>query len=524
MSCAVGVLRRLGRIVSIQARRRFIGVDLPFGDNPLRGRWMATTLGLSKRHSPNWTRMKPITRCFVMLLLASIPMRLAHAQLPAGPVRPTEAELAARIDSVVRADILSRGFPSVSIVIAREGKTLLDRAWGMANVEAGQKADASTTYRIASMSKQFTAALVLKLVDRGKLSLTDSIGRHLTGLRPEWKAITVEQLLNHTAGLPRDFLDIARVTENLSGDELIAMAARDTLVTKPGTVSAYSNTGYMFLGVLVEKLYGKPYSTVLKEEIAKPLGLSSLAQCGTESKGHAAAGYVRSGDAKLGPPREQHLSQSLGAGGICSTARDIAKWNQALHGGRVLSAASYAAMTTPRGASKSYGFGLVVRKSPWGSPALLHDGQVHGFSSHNGWYPAESLSVTLLYNARPRLDDVAMADFIGLIALGGTPKPIPAPPVIELPVAATQGGGRPPFVGAYELTIGRVFIVTFEEGTLYVTPTGAARQQLFPKSGTTYALGSPESTTTVTFNLDAGEVVSFTATQNGVPRELRKLK
>jgi CubicO group peptidase (beta-lactamase class C family) len=458
------------------------------------------------------------------LLIASATGHVAHAQLPAGNVRPAQAELAARIDSIVRTDILPRGFPSVSIAVTRDGKTLLERAWGVANVATGQKADVSTTYRIGSVSKQFTAALVLKLVDRGKVALTDSIGRHLTGLRPEWRAITIEQLLNHTSGLPRDFIDLKRVAENLSGDALIAMAARDTLVSKPGTVYAYSNTGYMLLGALVEKLYGKPYAAVLRDEVAKPLGLKSLGVCDDVASGHAAVGYIRSSDGKIGPPNYLHVSQNLGAGTICATAGDIAQWNYALHNGRVLSAASYAAMTTPRGVARGYGFGLSVRKSSWASPALVHDGVTNGFSSHNGWYPADSLSVTLLYNARPRLDEAAMADFIGLIALGGTPRPIPTAPAIDLPVSATQGEGRPNVVGAYELTIGSVFVVTFEDGNLYVTPPAGTRQQLFLKSGTTYALGNREATTTVTFNIDASGVTGFTARQNGVDRELRKVK
>jgi len=191
----------------------------------------------------------------------------------------------------------------------------------------------------------------------------------------------------------------------------------------------------------------------------------------------------------------------------------------------VISAASYAAMTTPRGAATGkYGFGLAPRNSSWGSPAIVHDGQSAGFSSHNGWFPAESLSVTLLYNALPRLE-VQMADFIGMIALGGKPRPISPIPVIELPVAATQGAGRPTFVGAYEISVGRLFIVTFEDGNLYVTPSGGSRQQLFRQSGTTYTLGSPQSTTTVTFKVDAdGVVTGFTARQNGVDRELRKVK
>jgi D-alanyl-D-alanine carboxypeptidase len=460
-----------------------------------------------------------------MASFATFPIRAAAAQLPAGATPPTAEILAARIDSVVNADILPRGFPSVSIAVTRGGRMLLERAWGVANVTTGQKAELTTTYRIGSVSKQFTAALVLKLVDRGKLSLTDSVGRHLKGLRPEWNSITIEQLLNHTSGLARDYMQMSRETENLPGDSLIAMAARDTLVSKPGTVHAYSNTGYMLLGVLIEKVYGKPYGAALRDEVAQPLGLTSLGRCENTAGARAATGYVRSSDGKVLPRGDQHVSQLIGAGGICSTAGDLAKWNQALHGGRVLSAASYAAMTTPRGAATGkYGFGLQPRNSHWASPAIVHDGQGGGFSSHNAWFPAESLSVTLLYNALPRLE-FQMADFIGLIALGGKPRAIPPIPVIDLPVSATQGEGRPKLVGAYEISARARFIVTFEEGNLYVTPPGGSRQQLFLQSGATYTMGSPQSSTTVTFHADAdGVVTGFTARQNGVDRELRKVK
>ncbi|HKG91121.1 MAG TPA: serine hydrolase [Gemmatimonadaceae bacterium] len=469
--------------------------------------------------------MSNTSRVLVMASFAALPMRAAAAQLPAGTTPPTAEALAARIDSVVKADILPRGFPSVSIAVTRGGRTLLERAWGVANVTTGQKAEPSTTYDIGSMAKQFTAALVLELVDRGKLSLTDSVGRYLKGLRPEWNAITIEQLLNHTSGLSRGYVMRSRPDENVPGDALIAAAARDTLESKPGTVWAYSNTGYLLLGVLVEKVYGKPYGVVLRDEIARPLGLKSLGWCESVAKERAAAGYTRSSDGKVTPGREQHASQALGSGAICSTAGDVARWNQALHGGRVLSAASYAAMTTTRGAATGkYGFGLVPRTSPWGSPAIWHDGQDVGFSSDNAWFPAESLSVTLLYNALPKIE-VPMADFVGLIALGGTPRPIPPMAVIELPIAATQGEGRPKFVGAYEIGVGRTFIVTFEDGNLYVTPPRGSRQQLLLQSGTTYTLGSPGGSTTVTFRVDAdGVVTGFTVRDNGVDRELRKVK
>ena len=469
--------------------------------------------------------MSNMSRILIIALFSALPNVATAAQSPGALTPPTAAELSARIDSVVKADILPRGFPSVSIVVTRGGRTLLDRTWGVANITTGQKAEPKTTYNIGSMAKQFTAALILKLVDRGKLSLTDSIGRHLKGSRPEWNAITIDQMLNHTSGLPRDFATGRPETDNVPSDSLIAAAARDTLVSKPGTVFAYSNTGYMLLGALVEKMYGKPYGNVLRDEIARPLGLTSLGWCENVTRDRAATGYIRSSDGKATPRGDVHSSDGLGSSAICSTAGDIAKWNQALHGGRVLSAASYAAMTTARGAAAGkYGFGLVPRKSQWGSPAINHDGEDNGFSSHNGWFPAESLSVTLLYNALPR-HEVNMADFVGLIALGGKPRPIPPLPVITLPVAATQGEGRPKVVGAYEMGVGRMFIVSFEDDKLYVTPPGGSPQQLFLQTGTTYAMGNPQSTTTVTFKSGAdGVVTGLIARQGGVDRELRKVK
>ena len=473
--------------------------------------------------------MSNTSRVLVLAAFVVLTACPAGTQLPADAAPPSAELLAARVDSAVKADILPRGFPSVSIAITRGGQPLLERAWGVANVATGQIAEPTTTYNIGSVAKQFTAALVLKLVDRGKLSLTDSIGRHLKGLRPEWNAILIEQLLNHTSGLARDYATGSRETDNVPGDSLLAMAARDTLRSKPGTAFAYSNTAYLVLGVLIEKLHGKPYGVVLHDEIAHPLGLASLRWCEDVVRDRAAAGYIRWSDGKATTRGDVHASQALGSGSICSTAGDMARWNQALHSGRVVSAASYTAMTTPRGAATGrYGFGLNLRKAPWGAPVISHEGEGSGFSSHNAWFPAESLSVTLLYNALPRLDEspANMADFVGLIALGGQPRPIPPLPVIELPSAATQGPGRPKFVGVYELPFARFFTVTFENGELYVTPPGRGPgAQLFLRSGTTYAIGSPQATRTVTFRVDGdGVVTGFMARDNGFDRELRKVK
>ena len=333
-------------------------------------------------------------------LAAALPVARSGAQAPQ-PL--AKAVVAARVDSMVQAYMAEKGPASVSVAISRGSETLVERAWGLADVAAKRPATAATVYKIGSVSKQFTAVLVLRQVERGKLALTDSIGRYLSaGLRPEWRTLTIENLLNHTAGLPADLTREGRPEEEVSSATMIGWAARDTMLFAPGTRYSYSNVGYLLLGALVEKLYGKPYREVLREEITGPLGLRALRWC-TDPKEDTtvAAGHSYNGPGQNEASEYAHPSKSLGGGALCSTAADLAAWNRALHGGKVLSPASYTAMITPRGASKGYGFGIQLsqRPAPWNARILYHLGGIMGFSAQNAWIPAESLSVTVLYNS-----------------------------------------------------------------------------------------------------------------------------
>ena len=469
--------------------------------------------------------MSMLSRASFFLALGAFTAQTAPAQQSAVRTPPTREALAARIDSVVKADILARGFPSVSIAIAKGGEgMLLERAWGLADVASGRKAEPSTTYNIGSTAKQFTAALVLRLVERGKLALTDTIGRHLRGSRPEWNAITIDQLLNHTSGLEHDVAPVVAESDSVSLDSLVALAAREKPAAPPGTKFLYSNTGYVLLAALIEKMYGKPYAVVLRDEIARPLGLESLGACQALPQARAATGYIRTSFGTSTPRGYVHPSHGTGGGNICARASDLARWNAALHGGRVVSAESYTAMTTPRGSvAGDYGFGLGIRKAPWGDAVINHDGEDDGFSSHNSWFPAESLSVTLLYNGLPR-HEANIGYFVGFIALGGAPPPIKPLQVPQLPVTATQGEGRPAFVGAYDFTVGRTFMLTFEDGKLFITPPGGAPTPLLLESGTSYRVVGFQPETIITFNVKDGVVTGFTTRANGRERELRKVK
>jgi CubicO group peptidase (beta-lactamase class C family) len=295
------------------------------------------------------------------------------------------------------------GPASMSVAVSRGNEMLFQRAYGMADIATKRPATEAGVYRIGVVSTQFTAALVLKAVDRGKLALTDSIGRHLTtGLRPEWRPLTIEQLLGHTAGLPNSFKRDARPHEVVSTATVIAWAARDTMSFAPGTQIRYSGVGYLLLGALVEKLYGKPYDAVLREEIARPLGLRTLGRCGEPGEDTLeTTGYQDVAVDDRRPTAKVHPSQLLGAGGLCASAVDLAVWIRSLHGGRVLSPASYVAMITPRGEDAPFhGFALLVNDNPpWGVPTIWLVSSGSGFATESVWFPAQSLAVSVLYNS-----------------------------------------------------------------------------------------------------------------------------
>jgi D-alanyl-D-alanine carboxypeptidase len=359
----------------------------------------------------------------VAMLCAALPLAAGVAQSTQQLSRDV---VAARVDSMVRVYMADKGPASISVAISRANEMLVQQAWGVADVGTGRPATPATVYMIGSVSKQFTTVLILRQVERGKLALTDSLGRYLTtGLRPEWRALPIEQVLNHTSGLQNDLRREGRPEELVTSETMIAWAARDTMPSPPGTRFAYSNVGYLLLGALIEKLYGKPYGDALQEEIAGPLGLRSLGRCIERGKNPAmATGHVYHGPGKNEPAPFAHPSKSLGSGGICATAEDLAAWNRALHGGRVLAPASYAAMITPRGAARGYGFGMYVTTTPWGAPVLYHLGSVVGFSAQNAWFPSDSLSVTVLHNSQGRgLPSTFILELARAISASAAPKP-----------------------------------------------------------------------------------------------------
>ena len=473
-----------------------------------------------------------VCRVGVAVLFSVAPSLLAAQESPVRATPPSAGVVEALVDSVVKASLLDQGVAGVSVVVFRGDEMLVDRAWGRSDVASGRAADPSDVFILGSGAKQFTSALLLKLVDRGGLTLTDTLGAHLSGLRRDWRGITIWQVLNHTSGLPRSVsVDRTRMGEAVSLDSILARVTQAPVEATPGTSFHYSNLGYVVLAALVEKLYGRPYADVLRDEIAGPLGLTSLRYCAEVEPGRMATGYgIDYFDGSISPGPALHSSQQLGASGICATAADLARWNRALHGGRVLSEASYRAMTTPDDVARTYGLGLIVGRAPWGGAAIAGEGRdPAGYTAENVWYPADSLSVTMLYNAFPHVVSNG-AHVIAALALGRTPpalrvsKPVAGNASPATGIVGAEALRR--LVGEYAMGPDAAFRVGFDEDALVLTPPGGEKTPLVHESGATFAIGGPDSGTTITFLADAdGRVVGFLAKSSGSPdRRLRKVR
>ena len=334
------------------------------------------------------------------IVLPFVPSRVAAQALPAA------AAVTRIADSLGAAFVAGHHSPSVAIAVVRGRDTISMKAWGMADLENSVAATARSVYRIGSVTKQFTAAAIMQLMEQGKLRVDDSIGAHLAGLPAAWRPVTIRQLLNHTSGIP-SYTSVGerwrrRWSEEMPPESLLAFTATDSMWFPPGSKWRYDNTGYILLGMLIEKLTAHSWAADIEERFTKPMGLADTRSCQAEPIiPRRVRGYEEDGNAWVNTAYLA-MSQPYAAGSMCSTVADLVRWNRALHTGKVVSAASYLMMTTPEGAAAggelAYGFGL-GRDTIAGKPVITHGGGIHGFITGNAWVPSAELSVTVLTNS-----------------------------------------------------------------------------------------------------------------------------
>jgi CubicO group peptidase (beta-lactamase class C family) len=451
----------------------------------------------------------------ILLLLA--PFVAATAQAP------DRSKLATRIDSVVREFIAARRTPGLSLAILRGSDTIVMSAYGVANIETKQPATPATIYRIGSMTKQFTSALIMRQFERGKLSLDDDITKHLPGVPTHGQRVSIRQLLNHTSGI-HNYTESSEwqkhQEEDVTPQQIVAFVAADTLDFPPGTKYRYSNTGYVLLGMILEKVAGEPYAELLQREILTPLGLRETSYCPSRPTDPAFATGYEVGPNGASPAPYRNMTHAYAAGAICATARDFVRWQRALASGRVVAPASYALMTTPdtlnNGRRLGYGFGLELTQVS-GHTAIMHGGSTQGFISGGFVFPADSLNIVLLTNSNVSPSSLALS--IARILLDVPSGPVRGSARTSAPVPQPLADGdRDRLLGVYDLGLPgggtRVVRIAVEQGEL-VAHDGQRSLSLVHRGNLRFAtLGDRE--ILLTFVEENGKVSSLRFQQGSV--------
>ena len=334
-------------------------------------------------------------RYFLFLLLCTT---LVSAQATLAP------EIRAKVDAAVLQILTSTGVPSASVAVVQKGEITYLHAYGQARLDPPTPARPEMRYSIGSISKQFTAAAILVLADQGKLSLDDHVSRFVPNLTRA-KDVTIRQLLSHTSGYqdywPQDYVP-PFMLEPITADRILDLWARKPLDFDPGTQWQYSNTNFVIAGLIIEKASGMPLLEFLSKKVFTPLDMKSVMNIDQSKLPETdPTGYMRYGLGPLRPAPKEGRGWLFAAGELAMPAQDLAKWDVSLINQSLLKLASYQAMESEvvlkNGLGTRYGLGVMVRQE-LGHRAIIHGGEVSGFTAENMAFPDDRVAVVVLTN------------------------------------------------------------------------------------------------------------------------------
>ena len=413
-----------------------------------------------------------------LILLALAGCRPAGQAGTAMPEQVTEQEM----ETFLQAHLATGEFMG-SVLVARGDEVLHSGGYGMANLEHNVPNTPQTVFRLASLTKPFTAAVILQLQEQGRLDVNDPVDLYLPDY-PHGNEITIYQLLNHTSGIPDyEFLHPSMVFRNaVSLDELLARFSDLPLDFPPGSQFQYSNSGYVVLTAIIESVSGQGYADYLAEHIFRPLGMdtTNYDSADTILPGRA-TGYTWDGTAYHNSEFFD-MSNVAGTGGLVSTVLDMYKWDRALYSDDVLGEASrqaYFTPTTGMGEGVGYAYGGAALEIA-GRNYLLFNGDINGFFATALRYPDEEIFVIVLSNLR---NPSAQAVALGLAAIAlGDPYETPG----QRTAVAVDPAIYEKYVGSYQITPDVVLAITTEAGQLFGQATNEPRFEIFPESETDY--------------------------------------
>ena len=394
-----------------------------------------------------------------------------------------DSDLISEIDTLLQAAYQPNA-PGAAIIAVKDGQIVFRTGYGLANLELDVPIAADTVFRLASITKQFTAVAILILMEQGRLALEDPITRFWPDYPTHDQIITVEHLLTHTSGI-RSYTDMPEWPplwrKDFSVQELIDFFKDQPMQFAPGTRWAYNNSGYHLLGAIIEHLSGQSYEQFIQQRIFAPLGMRQSYYDHTKRIiPKRASGYQKEPD---GYTNAEYLSmtQPYAAGALASTVDDLAIWDRALSRGALLQVATLARAWTPYrladGTLTDYGYGW--RLSAWqGHQTMEHSGGIHGFATYALRIPAEGVFVALLSNNPGATPNELLTLKIAALLLG-QPYQEPTPIVLSAQELAR-------YVGVYRRAAGGEWILLCENDRLFVQEAGGPPRAILPLSTTEF--------------------------------------
>ena len=381
-------------------------------------------------------------------------------------------------------NVIKTNGPGAAVLVARDGKILFAKGYGMADIEHHVPVTAETKFRIGSISKQFTAAAILRLQEQGKLSVEDKLSKYYPDY-PRGGEVTLRHLLTHTSGIHSytekpGFMDA--VTKPIKPDALVKSFENDKFDFDPGKKWSHCNSGFFLLGCIVEKVSGEPYETYLRKNFFEPLGMRNTGVHHSDAVlKNVALGYDG------GPKRAVNwdMSWAGGAGALYSTVGDLYRWNEAVFHRKVLTEASLEAAFKPvkttasqeDNADSGYGYGWAIGKFR-GDKEISHGGGLNGFTSFLLRLPGRNFTVAVAANGAPNAAPQMLAHVATELCLGTELESRPR--AVQISSSALEL-----LVGRYDY--GQAVLVVEREGTHLFAQLGMQpRFEIFPKSETDF--------------------------------------
>ncbi|MGA2575900.1 MAG: serine hydrolase [Bryobacteraceae bacterium] len=408
------------------------------------------------------------------------------------------AQDAARMEQVIQSYTANRQFMG-AVLVAKGTEVLLNKGYGSANLEWDIPDSPATKFRLGSITKQFTAASILLLQERGKLNVEDPVKKYMADAPSAWDKVTIYHVLTHTSGIP-SFTGFPEYPKwepfAATPAEEVARFRDKPLDFAPGERFSYSNSGYVLLGYLIEKITGGSYEKFVRENIFTPLGMQDSGYDSNSALiARRAAGYSPGKD---GLENTGYINMTIpfSAGALYSTTGDLLKWEQGLFGGKLLSEASLKTMTTPF--KSDYACGLFVATKA-GRKEIEHGGGIEGFNTQLTYYPDDKLTVVVLAN----VNGSAPGEIAAKLA------PVAHGEAVKLQTEHKEITVDPKvlarYVGTYELTAGTNMLITLEGNQLSEKLGGQQTFPIYPESETVFFLKVVDAQ--IEFEKDAGGAV-----------------